>query len=270
MTTLAKSNPFMVRLLEALGKYILKRVSEFGVFCFYLQEIFVQMFRSKFRFQLIMQQAEFIGNQSLNIILLTGFFTGAAFALSIGPFFQQFKAESIMGAATALSLARELAPVMTAFLLTGRAGSSMTAEIATMKVNEQIDAMEAMAVDPISYLVVPRLIAAVAIMPFLCGIFIFIGVLASFVVGIFLFNIDSGIFFDKMTFLVKSKDIVLGLQKAFAFAIVIAVVACRYGLKASGGAKGVGLATTNSVVATLLALLAVDYVITYFQLVVSP
>ena len=271
MTTTALN--FRIRttkIVEQAGKWLVKTISEFGHFVVYLREVFSLAFKPPYRWHLIFSQAEFIGNQSLNIILLTGFFTGAAFAISIGPFFQQFKAESIMGAATAISLARELAPIMTAFLLTGRAGSSMTAEIATMKVNEQIDAMEAMGVDPLSYLVVPRLLASMFIMPFLCGVFIFIGILAAFVVGLFLFDVDTGIFFQKITWLAKPNDVVLGLEKAFAFSTVIATIACRNGLQASGGAKGVGLATTNSVVSTLLALLAVDYVITYIQLVVEP
>ena len=143
----------------------------------------------------------------------------------------------------------------------------MTAEIATMKVNEQVDAMEAMAVDPISYLVVPRFLASIMVIPMLCAVFIFIGVLGSYVAGIFLFNIDEGLFIEKITRIVEPRDMVRGLVKSFVFSGLMAAICCRYGLSASGGAKGVGKATTNSVVVTLLAVLAVDVVITYFQIV---
>ncbi len=143
----------------------------------------------------------------------------------------------------------------------------MTAEIATMKVNEQVDAMEAMAVDPISYLVVPRFLASIIIIPMLCAVFIFIGVLGSYVAGVYLFGIDEGQFVEKITRIVSGRDIWRGLSKSFVFSGLMAAICCRYGLRASGGAKGVGIATTNSVVVTLLAILAVDVVITYFQIV---
>jgi len=219
-----------------------------------------------FRRTLLFQQLEFIGNQSLGIILLTGFFTGAVFALQIGGIFQIFRAEGLMGAATGKALTRELAPLMTAFLLTGRAGSAMTAEISTMKVNEQVDAMEAMAVDPVSYLVVPRFLAALLITPFLCGVFIFIGVIGAYLVGVGIFNIDVGVFMEKIKWIVKPGDISSGLQKALIFAAIYSTMACRYGLRASGGAKGVGIATTDSVVRTLLVVLLFDVVITYLQI----
>ena len=273
----AESNAVMVailttfqRLVSYLGASVIRRVNDAGAVGIYLGDVLKQTFSRPFRWTLILQQLEFIGNQSLGIIVLTAFFTGAAFALSIGPFFQNFKAESIMGAATAISLARELAPLMTAFLMIGRAGSSMTAELSTMRVGEQIDAMEAMGVDPISYLVVPRVIGSMVILPLLCGIFVFVGVIAAYVIGRGMFSVDTGIFFEKITWLAESKDVTLGLQKSFIFAFVIGAMSCRFGLRAGGGAKGVGLATTNAVVTCLLAVLACDYVITYIQLVLRP
>jgi len=231
----------------------------------FFKEISVQMFRPPFRINLVTQQLEFIGNQSLNIILLTGFFTGAVFGLQIGGIFDIFKAAGILGAATGKALARELSPMMTAFLLTGRAGSAMTAEIATMRVNEQVDAMEAMAVNPVSYLVVPRVIASLIMTPLLCGVFTFIGVVGAFITGVLLFDVDQSVFFGKIIEYVDPEDLWYGFQKALVFSLVVASMACRYGLRASGGAKGVGSATTNSVVMTLLALLIVDFIITYFQ-----
>ena len=252
--------------IENIGKKVLKIWREVSLFARFLGEIVRQAIRGPMRRELIFQHLEFIGNQSLNIILMTSFFTGAVFGLQIGGIFQIFKAEGLMGAATGKALARELSPMMTAFLLTGRAGSAITAEIATMKVNEQVDAMEAMAVDPISYLVVPRVIAATIILPFLTGIFSFIGVVGAFITGVILFDIDEGVFIEKMTWFVGTKDIWSGLVKSVVFANVIVAMACHYGLRASGGAKGVGVATTDSVVMTLLALLSVDFLITYLQI----
>ncbi len=248
-----------------VGDRLIERITAAGSFLIFLFDVIKQAFHRPFRVQLVFQQLEFIGNQSLNIILLTGFFTGAVFGLQIGGIFEIFQAEGLMGGATGKALCRELAPLMTGFLLAGRAGSAMTAEIATMRVNEQVDAMEAMAVDPVNYLVVPRMIASVAMLPFLCSVFIFIGVLGAFFSGIVIFDVDQGVFVEKIIWLVQPSDIWAGLEKTVVFAVIIASIACRYGLNASGGAKGVGVATTDSVVATLLTILASDFTITYFQ-----
>ncbi len=265
MTTLVQKNYF-VDGVTLIGRSVVQQFKSLGSFCLYIGEIIRQAFKPPVRWDLIFQQLEFVGNQSLSIIVLTGFFTGAVFALQIGGIFQIFRAESIMGAATAKALTREMAPLMTAFLLTGRAGSSMTAEIATMRVNEQVDAMEAMAVDPINYLVVPRVIACMCIIPMLCGIFIFIGIIGAYVTGVAVFDVDVGVFVDRIKWMVEPRDIANGLEKAFFFAMIISSIACRYGLKAYGGAKGVGQATTRSVVATLLVILLCDVFITFVQL----
>jgi len=188
--------------------------------------------------------------------------------LQIGLVFRTFNAEGVMGIATATALTRELAPMMTAFLLTGRGGSAITAEIATMRVNEQVDAMEAMGVSPVHYLVVPRLIAFMVMMPILSGIFAFVGIFGSFVVGVLIFDVDQGMFFNRIVNELVPHDIVIGLQKSFIISIIIALIACQFGLRASGGAKGVGQATTTSVIVTMLAFLLVDFVYTFFQVVI--
>ena len=238
---------------------------DLGKFFVYVGEVLKQRVRKPMRTALVFQPLEFIGNQSLNIILLTGFFTGAVFGLQIGGIFQIFKAEGLMGAATAKALTRELAPLMTGFLISGRVGSAMTAELATMRVSEQIDAMEAMGVDPVNYLVVPRFIASVAIIPLLCVVFIFIGIIGAYMTGVGIFRVDVGIFIEKMIQIVNMNDIWNGLQKSAVFAVLMSLIACRYGLRASGGAKGVGVATTNSVVVSLLAILCCDVFLTYMQ-----
>jgi phospholipid/cholesterol/gamma-HCH transport system permease protein len=256
-------------LVEFVGTSVIGSIGKLGSFLVFLKEIVVWTFRPPFRFSLLVQQLEFIGNQSLNIILMSALAVGAAFGLQIGGIFQVFGAESMLGAATAKALCQEMGPLVTLVLVTGRAGSSMTAEISTMKVNEQVDAMEAMAVDPISYLVVPRVLASMMIVPLLCAVFIFVGVIGSYISGVLFYDVDEGLFISKLTILVEPVDIWRGLYKSFAFSIIMGAVCCRYGLNASGGAKGVGKATTNSVVVSILSILGLDVIFTYFQVVAA-
>ena len=244
---------------------VIARVSQFAEFLVFVKHTLQQTFRRPYRSRLVFQQMEFLGNESLNIVMISGFFIGAVFSLEIGYVFKIFGAQGILGGVSGKALTRELSPMITGFLLTGRGGAAITAEIATMKVNEQIDAMEAMAVNPVSYLVVPRFIAAIFMMPLLVGIFNFTGQVGSLIVGIYIYDVDQGVFFERLVSIVGIEDIWSGMQKAIAFGGLIAIMACRFGLNASGGAKGVGAATTNSVVITLLALLGLDFLITYFQ-----
>ena len=141
----------------------------------------------------------------------------------------------------------------------------MTAEIATMKVNEQVDALESMGVDPQHYLVVPRVWASLCMIPLLCAVFMFMGMVGAFVVGITLYNVDRGVFLEKLVLIVATGDVFFGIRKALMFSFVISLVSCRYGLRASGGAKGVGVATTNSVVVSLILLLIVDFFMSFLE-----
>ena len=252
--------------IETTGLLTIKLFGSVGHFLLLFRNVLILSLTPPFRRRLILQQMEFIGNQSFKIIIISGFFIGAVFSLQIGTIFTIFGAEGLIGAVNAKALSRELSPLMTGFLISGRAGAAITAEIATMKVNEQIDAMEAMAVNPISYLVVPRFVASTVMIPILVGIFNFAGQLGAIIVGIFIFDVDLAVFFEKFKNMVDLSDILRGLEKALIFGIIIALLACQFGLKASGGAKGVGEATTNCVVTTLLTLLAVDFFITYIQI----
>lgn len=241
-------------------------IAQCGAGVFYILEVCRQLVRPPFRREQFFQQLEFIGNQSLFIILITGFATGAVFGLQIGGVFTVFKAEGVIGGATGIALATELAPLITAFLVTGRAGSAMSAEIATMVVNEQVDALEAMGVEPLHYLVAPRVLASLFIMPLLCGLFMFIGVVGVFLVGQIIFHVDPGVFWEKLLNLVKPTHLIEGLRKMFVFAFVIATICCHHGLRAQKGAEGVGLATTNAVVHSLFVVLLADFVISYIQI----
>ncbi|MBX9837321.1 MAG: ABC transporter permease, partial [Silvanigrellaceae bacterium] len=185
--------------------------------------------------------------------------------LQLGVIFRLFSAEGLMGAATGKSLALELGPVMCGFIVIGRAGAAMAAEIATMRVNEQIDAMEAMGVNPISYLVVPRVIASTLMMPLLAGIFLFVGIIGCYLVAVVFYRVDTMTFMQQLKWIVYWSDVVKGLVKATVFGFIFSSIACYKGFKAKGGAKGVGEATTSAVVAGLLSILVGDFIITLFQ-----
>jgi phospholipid/cholesterol/gamma-HCH transport system permease protein len=248
-----------------VGQKAVGSIEKLGADLLFFAETLNEMKRGPLRRHLIFKQMMFIGNESLLIVMTCGFFIGAVFSLQIGVVFAIFGAEGMMGAANAKALARELSPLVTAFLLAGRAGAAITAEISTMKVSEQVDAMESMGVSPVSYLVVPRFIAAILMTPLLVSIFNLTGQLGSLSVGIYIFDVDQGVFFNKFVNMMKVSDIWGGYQKAVVFGGIISLLACRFGLHASGGAKGVGKATTNAVVTMLLVILAVDFLITFIQ-----
>jgi phospholipid/cholesterol/gamma-HCH transport system permease protein len=257
---------FILRSLESVGTGLRKSVIGTGRYTLLVRDMIYWTVHPPFRIRLLFRQLEFVGNKSFNIILLSSVFTGAVLGLQLGKIFGLFQAEGIMGAATGKSLALELAPVMCGFIVTGRAGAAMAAEIATMRVNEQIDAMEAMGVDPVSYLIVPRVLATTIMMPVLSGIFLTLGVLGCYVVGQVMFRVDNQVFLSQMQQLVYVSDIHKGLFKATVFGFILSSVACYRGFYARGGAKGVGEATTQAVVTSLLTILIVDFFISYFQL----
>lgn len=252
---------------EYFGGYLLNSLNGLSSFFAFSIQACKLVFQRPFRLRLLLQQLAFLGNESIFIILISGFFIGAVFSVQIGAVFDVFGAESMIGAATGKALARELGPLLTGFLLAGRGGAAITAELATMKVNEQVDAMEAMAVDPVSYLVVPRLISLTLAVPLLVGMFNLTGQIGSLVVSTSLFEVDQGVYFSKLVNIVEVSDISSGMFKAVIFGFVTALISCKYGINASGGAKGVGKAVTESVVTTLLAILGIDLVVTYFQVV---
>lgn len=250
-----------------IANHIIESFEQIGRMLLFIVEISKEIFRRPIRTQLIIQHLYFIGTQSTNIILLAGFFTGAVFGLQIGTVFEILKSTPLIGGSTGIALTTELAPLLTGFLLAGRVGSAITAEIATMKASEQIEALEAMGINPINYLVVPRVIASLFIMSFLCGLFMFIGIVGCYVVGIYIYNVDEAMFFHQLKNLVTTDNIITGLRKMFVFSFIISIVACRTGLQSSEGARGVGIATTDSVVKSLVYILIMDFIISYFEVV---
>lgn len=237
-------------------------VEEFGRVLLLLISSVAWMARPPFRFRVAFRQLEFVGVNSLTVVGITGTFTGMVLALQTYYGFRMFGGESLVGATVVLSMTRELGPVITALMVTGRAGSAMAAELGTMKVTEQIDALYTMSVNPIQYLVVPRIIAGVLMLPLLTVISDFIGAVGGYFVGVKLLNINSGIFMARIYEFVEFDDIFNGLIKSAVFGLILSLVGCYKGFYTTGGAEGVGRATTQSVVISSVAILISDYFLT--------
>ncbi|NPA13435.1 MAG: ABC transporter permease [Aquificae bacterium] len=210
----------------------------------------------------ILKYMEEIGVQAAPLIAITGFFTGGVLVVETYPTFHKFNAEFLIGALVSLSLARELSPVLVALLITARSGSAMAANIGTMRITEQIDALEVMAVNPLRYLIAPRLIAAVVMVPALTVLSYTSGILGGYFVGTYLYSINPYLFVEKMKELTELHDIFGGLYKSAVFAVVITVVACYFGYITKGGAEGVGKSTTTAVVVASVLILILDYFLT--------
>jgi len=195
-------------------------------------------------------------------VLLTGVFTGMVFALQSERAYRVFNAQALIGGTVALSLFRELAPSLTALMVAGRVGSSITTELGTMRVTEQIDALVALAVDPIQYLVSPRVVALLVMVPALTMGFNAIGMVGAWFVCRTYLGVDDAGFWSRVDQWMEPLDVWCSLVKGAVFGLTIAVIACSKGFNATGGARGVGLATTQSVVYSSVAVLVIDYVIT--------
>jgi len=262
---MSDSNPLLSKpkaWVESLGAVSIAGVESVGRASQFLIETLIWCLRPPYRVKITLSAMEFVGVGSLFIVVLTGFFTGAVFALQGATAFKLFNAESLVGSTVALSLARELAPVLTGLMVSGRAGSGIATELGTMRVTEQIDALYTMAVNPIQYLVVPRFIAGLVMVPLLTALFNLVGMVGCYSVGVGILQIDEGVFMEKVKWFVEPSDLYNGLIKAFFFGGILTLVGCYKGYYASGGARGVGLATTQSVVISSVLILAADYVLT--------
>ncbi|MFC1855191.1 MlaE family ABC transporter permease [Thermodesulfobacteriota bacterium] len=255
----------MLKLMEYIGSRTIAILEEMGRIIMLLSSAVFWMFRRPFRFGLLFKQMEFVGVNSTLVVVLTGGFTGGVLAMQTYYGFRKFGAESLVGATVALSLTRELGPVLTGLMVTGRVGSSMAAELGTMRVTEQIDAMYTMAVDPVKNLVLPRILAAILMLPVLTVVCNFVGVIGGYLVGVKLLGINSGIFLSKMYEIVKLDDIYNGLYKSIVFGLILALVGCYKGFYTKGGAAGVGRATTSAVVLSSVLILIFDYILTSFM-----
>jgi phospholipid/cholesterol/gamma-HCH transport system permease protein len=250
------------RFFFVIGTHVLSFISELGGILLMFARSLAWTFVPPFRYRNLIKQMEFVGVKSLFIVVLTGIFSGMVLALQSYHGFKKFGGESLMGGIVALSLAREMGPVMTALMVNARAGSAIAAELGTMRVTEQIDALEIMAINPVQYLVVPRIWAGVLVVPLLTAINILVGIFGGYFVGVILLHINSGVYINKMTHMVEMSDLVQGLVKSVFFGLILTLIGCYKGYYTSGGAEGVGRATTEAVVISSVSILIGTYVIT--------
>jgi len=256
----------MLSLLTHIGRFTLRQLSEMGrMFLFLLSAIFLA-FRPPAKIRLIIHHIKTIGVDSLSVVLLSGFFTGMVMGFQGYYSLRKFNAESWLGSAAALGLLRELGPVLSAFMVTGRTGSAMAAELGTMRATEQIDALYSMAINPIKYLVSPRIIAGLIAMPLLTAIFDVVGIYGAYLVGVGLLGVSSGSYFSGMESSVVFNDVYSGFMKSLSFGLIITWVCCYKGFHAPPMATGVSQATTESVVLSFVLILVWDYFLTSVML----
>ena len=210
----------------------------------------------------IIEQFDMVGVSSLTVVLLTGFFTGAVLALQSGLTLDQFGARPVVGRLVSASMIKELGPVLTGLMLTGRVGSGIAAELGSMVVTDQINALRALGTDPVRKLVVPRMLAGIVMAPVLTVVADFVGIVGGWIVASFQLQVASGIYWSSILRALYMQDIWMGLIKPFALGFVIVSVACHVGLRTSGGTQGVGRATTVAVVTGSVGVIAVDFFIT--------
>jgi phospholipid/cholesterol/gamma-HCH transport system permease protein len=243
-------------------KVPLQLVESIGQFVLLTTRTLTWMIRPPYRLSQLFQAMDFIGVQSVFIVSLTGIFSGMVLSLQTVNSLRQFSAEGTVGAIVAISLAREIAPVFSALMVTARAGSAMAAELGNMRVTEQIDALTTMGVSPVQYLLSPRMLAAVLMGPLLCVLYGCVGMVGAYIVAVKWLGVDPGVFISNIERYLELKDFWMGIIKSCVFGFIVSSISCNQGFYASGGARGVGLATTRAVVQSAVALLIANYFIT--------
>jgi len=251
-----------VATFEKVGRDVIETTENFGRSVLFFLKACLSLFYPPFRPYLVLVQLLQIGFHSSLVISLISMFTGAVLAVQMEYTLSKFGATAFTGSAIALSLIRELGPVLTALMVIGRAGSAITAEVGIMRITEQIDALRSMAVDPMQYLMGPRVLAGVIAMPLLMAIFVVVGIAGGFVVSVGLLGLSSGTFTAEMISAVDGVDISCGFIKALVFGVIFGWVSCYKGYTCGFGAVGVNRATTQSVVTASVAVLVVDYFLT--------
>jgi len=250
----------ITKALSAIGS----PVNELFVFAGEVTLIFLdavrRLFRRPIEFRETIDQMAFIGVASVPIVGLTSFFAGAVLSLYLSQFLNQYGASTFVGATIGLTITREIGPVLAGLMVAARCGSAMAAQIGTMAVTEQIDALKMLSVHPTNYLVIPRTIAAVTMLPILALIGMWSGVFGGYLIALTQ-GVSGGTFMNSLVQYTKPEDIVSGISKAPYFGLIIALVACQQGMRTRNGAVGVGRATTNAVVISMVLVYVADYVL---------
>ena len=254
--------------ISRVGSNGITIVTDLGRMGLYLLKMLQGCFRLPFRFGEFMRQMHFIGVGSLVVIFFTAASTGMVLGLQGYYSLHKFGAEGMLGSAVSLTLIMELGPVLTALMVTGRAGSAMCAELGIMRISEQIDALDCMAVDPFRYLISPKLLAALLSIPLLTVLFDVVGIAGGYVAGVQLMGVNSGSYFEGMRASVTNHDIFLGTVKSFVFAVLVVWICTGRGylvhqIKGAGfGARSVSKVTTQAVVLSSISILIFDYLLT--------
>ena len=269
----AKCRPgiFLAQPFTFIGEAVIGWINGLGTATVFLFMAFLKTFRPK-QLSKVIQQIYYIGARSVTIIMLVSLFTGMVLGLQSYHALVQFGAQGALGTLVSLSLIRELGPVLTAIMITARAGSAITAEIGIQRISEQVDALHTMRIDPFRYLISPRITAAIISFPLLTALFDIIGIIGGYVSGVALLGVNAGIYSHSIQSNVDMKDLTDGFIKAIVFAVIVATVCCYQGYfvhmrKDSHGAKAVGLATTSAVVISCVLILVSDYVLTSLLLI---
>ena len=252
----------ILNLLQKIGHFTLANLSKLGEIVLFAANALKHCFVPPFYPRLILRQFLRIGYFSLPVVGLTAIFSGAVLALQSYSGFSRFNAESTIATVVVLSITRELGPVLAGLMVAGRVGASMAAEIGTMKVTEQIDALRTLSTNPFKYLIAPRVIAGVLMLPLLVLIADIIGVMGGYLVSVYSLGFSSGPYLANTLKFLETIDVVSGLTKSAFFGLVISIMGCYFGYNSKGGAEGVGIATTNAVVSASIMILLLNYFIT--------
>ena len=261
MTKKEKTNPilyFPMRIVQSIAA-LLQEVGELAILAF---QVVYWLVRPPYRGKVFLESMYFVGIGTIFIVFLVGTFTGAVFAMQSIYGLEMFGAENMVGGLVGYAFAVEMAPVFTALLLTARAGSAMATELGTMRVTDQIDALATMGISPIQYLVTPRVFACTVMAPVLCMLFNFLGIGGSSYICLVIRDLDPGVFQDTIAYWVDPEDFIQGLVKVTVLGFFISLIACRRGFFATGGAAGVGQATTKAVVHGFVVIFILDYFLT--------
>ncbi len=251
-----------MKFLEAIGRAVLRLFEELGRFFQMLGQTAAWAIRPPYDVPELFRQMVRVGFDSIPVVFLTTLFTGMVMSLQTFNGFARFHAESLVGSVVALSLTRELAPVLTGLMVTGRVGSAMAAELGTMRVTEQIDALTSLGTEPVQYLVVPRVTASVLMMPLLVILGDAVGMYGGYLVAVQLLGANPVTYVENSFQFLEISDVTSGIVKAAVFGLIFSVVACVRGYYTEGGAEGVGRSTTRAVVAGSLAILFADFFLT--------
>jgi phospholipid/cholesterol/gamma-HCH transport system permease protein len=257
----------MTNIFENIGAAILKTgkqiIEVLALFVDTIYWLFVGPFKKKAaKRESIFEQMLFMGVKSIVIVSFVGLFTGVVIAMQTAPQLESFGAVVYVASLVAISITRELAPVLTGLIIAGRVGAAITAELGTMKVTEQVEALETMALNPVRFLVVPRFLALIIMLPCLTILADAVGIFGGYLIGVFNLNINPALYMDTTFRFLTAKDVVTGVIKSFVFGGIIALIGCYFGLNTKGGAEGVGKATTTSIVTSFILVILANCVLT--------